>query len=93
MSRQSNYDKTPHIRIPVGKEPVWQGWHDILERVGGEISRGAKQIAVETYPGGFEREVLRAFVDALSPAHVFRTSDCWKTSPDIESMVKSDLTL
>ena len=92
MSRRSNYDKFPSIRVPVGRECVWQGWRDILLRIGEEISRGAQRIAVEVYPGVFEQEVLGAFVEALQPAHVFRTSDCWKTPAEIEAMVKSDLT-
>jgi len=92
MSRRSNYDKVPSIRVPVGRESVWQGWQDILTRIGGEISRGAQRIAVEIYPGVFEQEVLGAFVDALHPAHLFLTSDCWKATPEIAAMVKGDLT-
>ncbi len=88
MSRLSNYDKFPSIRVPVGCESVWQGWPDILLRIGGEISDGAQRIAVEVYPGVFEQEVLGSFVDALHPAHVFRTKDCWKTPAEIDAMVK-----
>jgi len=58
----------------------------------GEISRGAQRIAVEIYPGVFEEEVLAAFVQALHPAHVFRTSKCWKTPTAIDALVQRDLT-
>jgi hypothetical protein len=92
MSRRSNYDKFPSIRVPVGPECVWQGWRDILLRIGGEISRGARRISVEIYPGVFEPEVLAAFVDGLHPAHVFRTSHCWKTPAEIDTLVKDDVT-
>jgi mannose-6-phosphate isomerase class I len=92
MSRRSNYDKFPSIRVPVGRECVWQGWQDILLRIGGEISRGARRISVEIYPGVFEPEVLAAFVDGLHPAHVFRTSHCWKTPAEIDALVKDDVT-
>jgi len=71
---------------------VWQGWQDILLHIGGEISRAAQRIAVEIYPGVFGKEVLAAFVEALHPAHVFRTSDCWKTPAEIDAMVAGDLT-
>jgi len=27
--RPSNYDKFPSIRVPVGRESVWQGWPEI----------------------------------------------------------------
>jgi hypothetical protein len=92
MSRRSNYDKFPSIQVPVGPECVWQSWRDILLRIGGEISRGARSISVEIYPGVFEPEVLAAFVDGLHPAHVFRTSHCWKTPAEIDTLVKDDVT-
>jgi hypothetical protein len=92
MSRRSNYDKFPSIRVPVGGECVWQGWSDILLRITGEISRGARRISLEVYPGVFEQEVLGVFDEALQPAHVFRTRDCWKLPAEIEAMVNRDLT-
>jgi hypothetical protein len=36
--------------------------------------------------------VLAAFVDGLHPAHVFRTSHCWKTPAEIDTLVKDDVT-
>ncbi len=90
--RQSNYDKFPSIRVPVGPESVWQGWREIVARIAGEVSRGAQTISVEIYPGVFEKQVLEAFVEGLHPAHVFRTGDCWKTRQEIDAMVSGDLT-
>lgn len=87
-----NYDKFPFIRVPAGRECVWQGWKEIVSVIAGEISRGARRIAVEVYPGVFEEDVLTAFVDRIQPAHVFRTKDCWKTQKEIDVMVQSDLT-
>jgi hypothetical protein len=92
MSRRSNYDKFPSIRVPVGPESVWQGWRDIVARIADEVARGARRISVEIYPGVFEEEVLRAFVEILRPAQTFCTSDCWKTPSEIDAMVRSDLT-
>src|ERR1700716_296141 len=89
--RPSNYDKFPSIRVPVGRESVWQGWREIVTRIGGEVARGAKKISVEIYPGVFEEQVLGALVEILRPAHVFRTRDCWKTAAEIDTMVRSDL--
>lgn len=91
-NRLSNYDKFPSIRVPVSRDSVWQGLREIVSQISGEIARGAQKISVEIYPGVFEEQVLRAFVEGLHPAHVFRTSDCWKTAPEIEAMVKGDLT-
>jgi mannose-6-phosphate isomerase class I len=92
MTRASNYDKFPSIRVPVGRECVWQGWKEIVSVIGGEISRGARRIAVEVYPGVFEEDVLAPLVDGLQLAHVLRTRYCWKTQQEIDAMVQSDLT-
>jgi mannose-6-phosphate isomerase class I len=90
--RLSNYDKFPSIRVPVGPESIWQGWREIVARIAGEVGRGAQKLSVETYPGVFEEQVLGALVAILRPSHVFRTRDCWKTAPEIDAMVGSDLT-
>lgn len=90
--RLSNYDKFPSIRVPVGRESVWQGWREIVARIAGEVARGAQKISVEIYPGVFEEQVIGAFVEGLHPAHVFRTRECWKTPPEIDVMISSDLT-
>jgi hypothetical protein len=92
MHRRSNYDKFPSIRVPVGRESVWQGWREIVPRIAAEISLGAQKISVETYPGVFEEQVLEALVEGLRPERVFRTKDCWKSSAQIEEMVGRDLT-
>lgn len=57
MAKRSNHDKFPSIRVPVGPEPVWQGWRDIVARISGEVARGAQRISVEIYPGVFESQV------------------------------------
>ncbi len=92
MKRSSNYDKFPSIRVPVSRERVWQGWREIGSALSAEISRGARRIAVEVYPGVFEDQVLRALIDALHPDHVFRTMECWRTQEEIDALVRNDLT-
>ena len=74
------------------RDSVWQGWREIVARIGAEVAGSSKNMAVELYPGVFEKEVLEALVDGLHPVHVFRTSDCWKEPPEIEAMVGTDLT-
>src|ERR1700738_3438021 len=90
--RPSNYDKFPSIRVPVGRESVWQGWPEIVARIGGEVALGAQKISVEMYPGVYEEQVLGALVEIWHPAHVFRTSDCWNTPQEIDARVRRDLT-
>jgi mannose-6-phosphate isomerase class I len=92
LNRKSNYDKYPAIRVPVDGECAWQGWPAILEQIRAQVAQGARVIAVECYPGVFESEVLEVLSQALRPALVLRTNDCWKPSAEIDATVARDLT-
>jgi mannose-6-phosphate isomerase class I len=92
LTRQSNYDKYPAIRVPVDNECAWQGWPATLEQIRAQVALGARVIAVECYPGVFEREVVEAFSQGLRATLVLRTNDCWKPVSDIDAMVARDLT-
>jgi mannose-6-phosphate isomerase class I len=90
MSHLSQYDRFPSIKEPAAG--AWQGWSDILDVLRGEISRGARRIAVECYPGVYEDDVARAIVEGLAPCRVLRTADRWKAPCEIDAMVARDLT-
>src|SRR5439155_26014851 len=90
--RPSNYDKFPSIRVPVGRESVWQGWPEIIARIGGEVALGAQKISLEIYPGVYEELVFGALVEIWHLAHVFRTYDCWYNLQEIDAMVSSVFT-
>jgi len=61
-----NYDRFPTIAAPAPPDSAWQGWQPILERLRGEVSRGARRLAVECYPGVFVDEIARAFAEACA---------------------------
>ena len=91
MSSRSDYDKFPTIPIRSSGRCAWKGWPEIIDQVRGAISRGARRIAVECYPGVFEQDLLDRLTEALR-ARVFRTSECWKSPAEIHAMVVRDLT-
>lgn len=92
MSRVSEYDKFPAIPAQGGRNCAWQGWNSIVERVRAEVSRGARRLAIECYPGVFEDEISSLLSEGLAPVHVVRVSDGYKTSRVVEGMTSRALT-
>jgi mannose-6-phosphate isomerase class I len=49
-------------------------------------------LCVECYPGVFVEEAERAVAGALRPSQVFRTSECMKTSEEVDAFLRPYLT-
>src|SRR3984893_19569595 len=92
MNRISEYDKLPTIPVQAAKNSSWQGWNEILPHIRAQVSRGARRVAIECYPGVFEDEISAAFSESLKPVHVLRVRDCYKSPPQIEGMTFRELT-
>ena len=57
-----NYNKYPIQKIESKTTQAWKGWDDVLRQVKAAISaRGARVLAVETYPGVDDGELTAAF--------------------------------
>jgi len=92
MSRISEFDKFPTIPVQATPNCVWQGWSAILEYIRAQISKRARRIAIECYPGVFEDEAAAMLSEDLKPVQVLRVRDCYKSSQEIEAMTSGDLT-
>src|ERR1700704_6448597 len=92
MSRTSEYDKFPAIPVQSAKNCAWQGWSSIVEHIRGQVSKGARRLVIECYPGVFEDEISAAFSEALAPVQVLRVRDGYKSAPEIEAMTSRELT-
>jgi mannose-6-phosphate isomerase class I len=92
MSRISEYDKFPVIPVQSVRNCAWQGWRAIVEQIRSEVSKGARRLAIECYPGVFEDEISAAFSEALMPVQVVRVRDGYKSPRDIEAMTSRELT-
>jgi mannose-6-phosphate isomerase class I len=92
MNRISEYDKLPTMPVQVAKNSAWQGWNEILQHIRAQISRGARRVAIESYPGVFEDEISAAFSEGLKPVHVLRVRDCYKSPGEIEGITSRELT-
>lgn len=91
MNQPSEYDKFPVIRVQ-SPPKAWPGWHSILEQIRALISRGARRLAVECYPGVFEERISQTLSKALLPAQTIRVRDAYKPPRAIESMTSRELT-
>ena len=92
MSRISEYDKFPVIPVQSAINCAWQGWRSIVEHIRGQVSMGARRLAIECYPGVFEDEIAAAFSEALRPVQVVRVRDSYKSPRDIDAMTSRELT-
>lgn len=79
--KTSNYDKFPVVDVPNHRCTTgWDGIGRVLR------SRDARVIAVDTYPGMLDDEVLPALVKALSPSLVVHTNDAMWPAARIEEL-------
>src|SRR5437016_5308810 len=92
MSKISEYDKFPVIRTQAARNSAWQAWRAIVEHLRGEISKGARRLAIECYPGVFEDEISAALSEGLTPVQVVRVRDGYRSSREIEAMTARELT-
>ena len=92
MSRISEYDKFPVIPVQSVRNCAWQGWSSIVEHIRGQVSQGARRLAIECYPGVFEDDISTALGEGLMHAQVLRVRDGYKSPRDIEAMTSRELT-
>jgi hypothetical protein len=83
MSRISEYDKFPVIRVQAESNSAWQGWNSIVEFIRGQISKGARRLAIECYPGVFEDELSAMLSERLKPIQMMRVRNAYKSSRDV----------
>ena len=88
----SSYDKAPFVPVSPSTFDCFAGWRDIAERIRGAAGPRRAIVCVECYPGAFVEEVEQALTDALQPARVLRSADCFRPSSEIERLLAKDLT-
>jgi len=91
MSRNSNYEKQPHIRVSGSSADVWVDWRAILDRLKAASGKNGCVLAVECYPGAFEKEIGAAVEQGLKPARLIHTTDLLKSPRVIDQMLEGVL--
>ena len=79
MSRNSNYEKQPCFRVTESSAEAWVDWRTILDRLRAATNKNGCVLAVECYPGAFEKEIAAALGDGLRPAKLIQTADLLKS--------------
>ncbi|RIJ50823.1 mannose-6-phosphate isomerase [Maribellus luteus] len=90
----SNYNKTPFIEV---KEKVntWIGWKEVIteiERAINLFNEERSVIAIETYPGVNDSEIITVVSDIFNSHTFIYTNDLFKSEDEIIQMSYDDVT-
>ena len=93
---KSNYDKYPVVQVSETSENVcWQGWPEIVSQLNKSLEnvhKPVKVLVVECYQGVYDEEVKSALKGQLPHTLWLDASLAMKTSEEINSFLKSDIT-
>lgn len=93
---KSNYDKYPVVQVSETSENVcWRGWPEIVSQLNkslGNVHKPVKVLVVECYQGVYDEEVKSALKGQLPHTLWLDASSAMKTSEEINSFLKSDIT-
>ena len=93
---KSNYDKYPVVQVSETSENVcWQGWPEIVSQLNKSLEnvhKPVKVLVVECYQGVYDEEVKSALKGQLPHTLWLAASSAMKTSEEINSFLKSDIT-
>lgn len=91
MSRRSNYDKYPVVRVSESSSVCNVGWPAVTQRLKASVRQGRYVLCVECYPGCFEEQIERELVSALKPSRVVKAKDCYRSEAEILALCQRDL--
>ena len=91
MSRNSNYEKYPCLRVTESSAEAWVDWRAIIERLRDATTRDGRILAIECYPGAFEKQISAAIEQGLRPAKLIHTADLLKSPRVIDQMLEGVL--
>lgn len=95
MIQVSNFEKHPSVAVMGRERILYAGWHNIAERLTGDISgmgRGRCVIVVECYQGIADEELLTELTVALSPVATLMAGEVFKSESAIRAMTQPDVT-
>mgnify|MGYP001226968090 CR=1 FL=1 len=90
-----NYDKYPTVSISGHDYACWSGWAAIFEKIQADIAARDKVktiIALETYPGVHDAEILESVKTHLRPAVIIVAKDAYLTEAEIDRLTYPDVT-
>ena len=91
MQRVANYEKSPSFRVSGYGSDGQRGWPSILERLKVCARSGPFTLALDCYPGVFERSLIGTLAEGLRPENLIATADLLKSPSEIEELVSGVL--
>jgi mannose-6-phosphate isomerase class I len=91
MPRNSNYEKHPCFKVAESSAEAWVDWRAILDRLKAATARNGCILAVECYPGAFEKQISTAIEQGLRPAKLLHTANLLKNPRVVDQMLEGVL--
>ena len=91
MSRNSNYEKHPCFQVTESSADAWVDWRAIVERLRNATAKDGCILAIECYPGAFEKQISAAIEQGLRPAKLIHTGDLLKSPRVVDQMLEGVL--
>jgi hypothetical protein len=86
--RTGGYDKFPVVEIADGGEQAWRGWPDICCELFSAIDATSTPVlAIECYPGVFEKEIAEALRAGRPGIELIDMRDAWLSEKEIEQLI------
>lgn len=91
--RKPNYDKTPSVEVKGFENNLIAGWKNICAEIEKNIdTKESYVIAVETYVGIHDNEIISALKEGLSINQFFIAGDAMKSEEELDKMTHPDVT-
>lgn len=87
---QSNYDKTPYVRVPNGEGCCVRGWQAVcakLKEAVDALNLTRIVMTVECYTGVHEDEIAQAIENLLLPVAIIRSKEVFCSAEEIDRKV------
>lgn len=92
MKTPPNYDKYPHVVVEAENKSCITGWEAIAEKLNASIAAGKRLIAIETYQGVLNDELVNNLKRLVNNDLWIDAADALKSEDEILKMTYPDVT-
>ncbi len=95
MSRKSNYDREPVIRVNRLDSEAWAGYGAIINELKKHIAASGKSktvLCIDCYPGVYDDEILEAVTKGLNPVLIIKAGEANLDYNRVWKMIERNVT-
>ncbi|RCH54257.1 mannose-6-phosphate isomerase [Mucilaginibacter hurinus] len=90
--KTANYQKFPFVQVEKENKSCVTGWEAIATKINDDIASGKKLIAIETYQGVLNDEIIAGLKDAVKHDLWIDAAEAFKSEDEILKMTYPDVT-